>query len=514
MGEPQPRSGSAAGNDAAAAAAAALARGVDDALAILLRHPENDWARDFVLAPDADPAGDVAMLANPVAFAHAVAGASSGVGIPSPSRNTADQLFSSVDYVMIPAWSQRSIAVGIAVFRINDVLCSLTGLVERARFAIGRYVKDLRTLETLFVSRSVDHPTRLPRPSAITSIYSQRFTSAAQRTHFHAFCDPVLFAAGRYVESVQLSATGTLFRDCPICCKPPECACGCQLSTINPKSSLDFSTLMPCALMHSGTYRGCLEIFLRCFRTGSTSGFSFPGTDWCRVDRGSSVADSLRQFAIRNTIGHGNPRRAAIPTTLEGLPSDIFHFLSTQALGHEAPMQRETGYMPEEITDEIRVSRSLTFEAPSKPSELDLQAFDAAAANLFETVLKSAPGAQLDDDSTKADGAAPNILKSGRGHCGKAGRAVRSGTAPSDAEIITVLGKEALRRAKNRASAARSNARKKAYFETLEQQVCEMREKLQELRARQSALLFSNRRLTDHLSAQRNSSSGPQLSEK
>jgi hypothetical protein len=507
MGEPHPRCGS-AGNSAAAAA---LARGVDDALAILLHRPENEWARDFVLAPDADPAGDMAMLANPVAFAHAVAGESSGVRVPSLSRNTSDQLFTSVDYVMIPAWSQRSTAVGIAVFRINDALCNVTGLVERARFAIGRYVKDLHTLETLFVSRSVDHPTRLPRPN-ITSIYSERFTTATERTHFYAFCNPVLFAAGRYVESVQLSATGTLFRDCPVCQRPPECACGCQLRKINPKSSLDFSTLVPCALMHSGTYRGGLEIFLRCLQTGSTSGISFPGTDWCRVDRESRVADSLRQFAIRNTVGHGHPGRAAMPTAFEGLSDDPFQLLSTQVLG-QVPMQQPNVRMPEETADVVPVSRSLPFEARSKPCELDLQAFDAAAANLFENLLKSTPSAHLVERSTIPDWISPQIIKSESEQRGQEGRGGRSGTAQSDAEIITILGKDALRRAKNRASAARSNARKRAYFETLEQQVCEMRVKLQELRARQSALVAYNQRLADLLLAQELSSSGPQLFE-
>jgi hypothetical protein len=162
-------------------AASEVARNVCQALD-MLRRPANGFGRDFLLAAGHDPQGDLVMLSNPVALAHAstaeitrsqappqedppVANQGSVTDLAENRDASAHQLsvpgVVRVAYTMIPSMYVGALTCGVSIQRIE---CPIS-MGSRTTYSMGRFLRDERTGETLIAvrveRRNVCHPCRV-----------------------------------------------------------------------------------------------------------------------------------------------------------------------------------------------------------------------------------------------------------------------------------------------------------------------------------------------------------------
>jgi hypothetical protein len=244
------------------------------ALSIVLDRPQNAWARDFILRPGEDPAGDVSMLSNPVHLAHAIVFRARHVGMRSPRAPPharlqfgehglprAERCSATTENVLIPAWTVGHITVGTFVRRESDGLSSETAPRVRMTVRLGRFVRDESTSETLIVAVSNDD---CPWARQVL-VWFVTYPSSTTRYQFQATCEKNTFVASRYDQSVLVSAYDISVRACSVCGSPPAMACGCPIFGLLPRSPLDFSAFTQNGLStyHGGTYEKTIKTFGR-----------------------------------------------------------------------------------------------------------------------------------------------------------------------------------------------------------------------------------------------------------
>jgi hypothetical protein len=148
----------------AVAVPAEMAWHLQAALSIVLDRPENTWARNFILRPGENPAGDVAMLSNPVHLSHAVVMEATHVGVCSPrapphartDRAGHGHLqavrSATTESVLVPAWTSGHITVGAFVQTMCAVNCSQPHSKAPTAARVGRFIRDDSSSKTTSLS--------------------------------------------------------------------------------------------------------------------------------------------------------------------------------------------------------------------------------------------------------------------------------------------------------------------------------------------------------------------------
>jgi hypothetical protein len=102
---------------------------------------------------------------------------------------------------------------------------------------VGRFIRDDSTNETLILATSNEG---YGWARQITLVYV-KYPSSTIRYRLQATCEKSAFLAGRFEESVLVSAHDIQLYTCSVCGSPSSSACGCVLSQTVPRSPLDFS---------------------------------------------------------------------------------------------------------------------------------------------------------------------------------------------------------------------------------------------------------------------------------
>jgi hypothetical protein len=295
-------------------AASEVARNVSQALE-MLRRPANDFGRDFLLATGHDPQGDLVMLSNPIALAHASTATATGFQVPPEeafdvdsqgadggtagksnaldrSQGVADPV--SVVYTMVPSMCVGVLTCGVAVQRLRCPVVTR----GRTTYSMGRFLRDESTGETLivvcFAGPDVSSPPYLPRltwfharlqSTALASMLAPqlesdglvyfRHVTSTSRFHLVAFMVPGVSVRDVYAtfldgDPAKLSANfcfcGTVIHTreggCPECKLPASADCSCDLSLTPPRSALDFASFPNNSLSHMGRFCGTAALSL------------------------------------------------------------------------------------------------------------------------------------------------------------------------------------------------------------------------------------------------------------
>jgi hypothetical protein len=219
---------------------------------------QHAWARDFVLQWSDDRAGNLSALSNDAAAACADAGVTNILVTPPVAAEDAPHgmpiaaIHSS--FALIPAWSQGGVTVGVAMERLKslDGITSLQCLPQPGQphmDALGRFARHEETGELLIVRTASETLPGGSRPSiALVCHFLNLSTTRQKHTSIH--CDFEQLAArpkvpASFAETAVSCEVSFHEHDCSVChtWKGDETfgGCGCSLALNRPSSSIDFS---------------------------------------------------------------------------------------------------------------------------------------------------------------------------------------------------------------------------------------------------------------------------------
>lgn len=414
-------------------------------------------------------------------------------------------------------------------------------------YRIGRYARDEPTGKMLAILHSHSSQTYLPMQ---TQIISLEHVSSTQNKRVVVSCDTETFLAGQLAKSVTLCMIKLFTRDCAMCGAPVKSRCGCRVRTSCPAHPLDFRCAVPAVKLQSGELsasankakvyalqvdnvspslllinslkpsdKNWLQKYNRDFswqNDPSHRNFitlpvvtrsriqcdSFSRSSDVRDSRFSCVFGSLQQFALQFSLSRAHPMQISGASFVDGSTVD--------------PVTANSGGL-------LHMGVFGDFTRPACTS-----ASVCGDSNLLE------------GDGVK-DATAPKEIHGNHTHVGSNGRGSESSQGTSDppenqtltastkvsvgepsgsaievdciqsnpgasSSAISVpsgderpLNRYTIRRLKNRASAARSNAKRKALNEQLRQNLDQSRARLKELQERRAVLLEENFELRSQL---------------
>lgn len=411
------------------------------------------------------------------------------------------------------------------------------------KYSLGKYVRDERN-GTLLIVKHTGVGSGGPGTGGTQVMYLEHLsTTRRYRMYFH--CETAQFKACKFVDSVLACVTNTEARHCPVCREGPGANCDCRLELEPPKGPFDFRGAAKAMASQTGDYLGQagITISLRDKRAEVTAGVvrprryvsaplisslrtaSFSGS---RCDSThDTLAAILQNFAVQTSLSEASvgrglaggqpPLPVLLPPTSVPVPS-VEHYVEGfgTAAGPGAQGHEESGFReevasvnppaPDQVTDLASALLADGAEACDvamglQPPPTDMidsyllldQDDGLEDPKLFENLGElngdSLTGAL--EEMTAAEESrsrSENVSSSPQAsvQCGKTSVRAKDCT---DEELAA---RELRRRTKNRESAARANARKKAMNDELKANIRDAQARAATLQARQTELLKEN----------------------
>jgi hypothetical protein len=513
---------------------------VSAALDIVTHRPENAWAADFVFQNANDPAGDISMLTNPLPVSNSELATVRETAVPGEAYD--GQCDISVAYTMIPAFTVGALTVGLSIHRVNPICHTLYSDHPPAVYAVGRFVRDERTAETLIVSTNMSRtnaPGSSPAPALIsgvstvssasnpafhprTSIIYLRHDSSTQRSHLFAACDPELFARGRYAESVVFAESEVQVRFCPVCNASPAAKCGCALPLRVPKSALDFSAFLPNCKTHYGSFHSKSNVS---FRNGLAAAFGRAVSSkmgLCSQDSDKSIAQLLQNLAIQDRMERVCPSRTIMPAagqTASGDPAVLEKLSSASHTPSPSPSSDTPNCGSADLSDALGAAwidgvdladdmypRILLppdadggwAQSQADPPPLPHEAFGQGEVLDFMDIVSVVPDCAISASvAEKHQQSATAIVTSPVPTAYYVASPVEVPVQQPSADVAVKSAKQLERQRKNREAASRSNAKRKLVMDTLKEQVDDARKSILLLQEKEAKLKADNQALKD-----------------
>lgn len=285
----------------------------------LLSHPDAVAADLTAFVLDKDPQNDVALLSNPFFLQHAttmsIANSEIAVG------GAHDGLFDSeltIDFMLIPCHVSGALSYGCVGRRSYGTTASCTEnrQVTVHCIAMGRYVRNERTGETLIVA----HSYRNEDQAECVSVVHTRFESSTRRSGLCAVFNPREFdnpALGPVV-AVRRASVGVHTRFCPICRASPHARCACVLPYAAPSGPTDLATVALNTRHSLGDWLGNSSNTVHCPRYDRFAAANV----MTRLSTRAPVANvpfALHQGILQARLMLASPARAVIPSMYDGM---------------------------------------------------------------------------------------------------------------------------------------------------------------------------------------------------
>ncbi|PXF45650.1 hypothetical protein BWQ96_04554 [Gracilariopsis chorda] len=397
--------------------------------------------------------------------------------------------------------------------------------------AVTRFVKNDEDGHTVFVAYYEDWDTfRLEYSKLTTSTQQIRFLVAVQGKAFRALLKNGVLSISAIVPLLAFMQMTTEYRKCPQCLR----ACGecyCAAPNIKPRHPFDYEAFKLGAMSRSGIFDGRTEMALFANGVKIRSGvlgsryISNPSFDFDLVERlrRLAISDHVGKEAARhshifsNAVGVASTGRDQNPFDSIGKPVQLHTPL--EDLGNEGALIQTSSANDAEVwaplTEEgeqgIGASQQITpsilssFLTPLEeltPSDENTQSSvvsDPMTTDLIDTSVQLRQSNALDAAIMNSE---PLSTESGSLSVDQDSGTKTAKTASPDKEQVRRL-KAELRREKNRASAQRSNMKKKAVLDALKHDLATSREKADLLRSKELLLRRENLSLKKQISANR-----------
>lgn len=415
-------------------------------------------------------------------------------------------------------------------------------------YRIGRYARDETSGKMLVILHSHSVLTRSPLQ---TQVISLAHISPMRNKRVVISCDTETFLAGRIVESVTLCMTKIFDRDCPVCFAPARTTCGCSMGHSRPTHPFDFRGAIaavklqagelsassshakvfalhlkdiPPVLLLKNSLKPTEEIAPHKFdprldshdqvsrkfitlpvvtRSRIVCDFPSRSNDERRI-RFDSLSSVLHQFAVQFSLSSAHPlqlvgprldpdRTTAYPSVETKISCDgvLELELSLTDQGIPTSVCGESSLINEDTMCQNPPDCTNTRHRP--PVELEAE----TSANTIKTTVNVVESGSCAEASGLYSKTLPDSALTPKASV--KGFEVSSSAVSRVEHEKPVLNRHAIRRLKNRASAARSNAKRKALNDELKQNVICVRARLKELRDRQASLLEENLALRSQL---------------
>lgn len=169
------------------------------------------------------------------------------------------------------------------------------------------------------------------------------------------------------------------FRMCPSCGAVPTISCGCSLSLVPPKHSLDFSNHAAQMMSHTGKYQGMVHLCK--FSNGEQKSEVTLGS---AINIKFSTAPNLVNRLTDHVLGRDgpkwpcNPQTSVVPASVPRLHSEAVTSTSTLFQPVMNAQQEIGGIFPTASMDDVEISRAMAVSLPMQ-SSLEIKQEDPAA---------------------------------------------------------------------------------------------------------------------------------------
>lgn len=409
------------------------------------------WLHDFLLAPPASTDADT--LLNPAGRAHAWA-----ADVHVSLSASGGSLALSGTLALVPALAVGTLTVGTA-----------TGATLSGELRAGRFARDDATGALLLIAFSGD----------MVEVAHFGHESAARSARLYLRCDAARFSsalASPSFSAADVAATvvcGVHLRElraCPMCRSEPTAPCACRLAFIPPASSTDFGPLRANMAATMGVFAG--------------AGAAGPGS-------GQAHAEA--------TV------RVAVPAD-NAAPLRIVEAVAARLGGPSAPPRAFPESIVSAQADEPRTDGHFVRGQFVPDLQLPADAYPSANGGLLSGALgqvspvsgaaSPASASGCTGGGTEEEALLPDSPVSPEAGPAPPTRARRAPRRPmTEQELKAREERRQVRIMKNRAAAARSNARRKKHNDALKGALAEARGRALELRDRHMELREENLRL-------------------
>lgn len=343
----------------------------------ILSFCKRSWIRDFLF--NADPT-HLQVLSSPYSKQHAVTYEIAVSRYQPPIVATPYGLAFDSSVVFIPAFSVDDISVGFGVdeksytstqsYNESESPRHITNEVKR-HIEQFRYVRDDRQgiLIMLYnhddyveIEFSAHHNTRTRQRSTC------RFNRGALMALLYAESDVMTDQSMlRTIICIQFIDE---FRHCPSCGTVPNVSCGCSLSLVPPKHSLDFSNHAAQMMSHTGNYHGMVH--LSHFSNGEqNSGVTLGSSINVKFSTAPNLVSRLTDHVLSRDQPKWpcSPQASGVQASVPRLHSEAVTSTSTlfqPALN--APQQEMGGMLPTASVEEFEISKAVRMSLPMQTS--------------------------------------------------------------------------------------------------------------------------------------------------
>lgn len=476
---------------------------------------------------------ELSHIANPYAAKNAVSGSIIRTGVDLDAQNLASDHLHSM-HALFPVFQVNNLSFGFAVHEaLYTPMKHWVGPETEPLMRFhSRFVRDDATQTLVFVLNIPGFDVVQLNYTRLVSTTSQ--TQVIARFHYEMF-DQVIHddnvSKADIIDCLQLLISGQEYRDCPTCSSPPQ-FCLCELRVTKAKHPYDMSAF------HSnmGTRLGCFNGISR-VAVYENKRVVFSGVQKSKIVNRAGVdldlIESLRKWSLCSVQPEDNPREDFLlldrhtadetgpqADTMDAEWSELLFgastgrgnvggcFDATRASFDNDEMTSALAFMEDVLQNTDDVQTGQPKESPPHESHITSQEDNRSAADTtvvgashFATVHTSETEFQLLGTDNQVGSVQPSKnggSKNSVGEAGTSSNGANSTNDNSDKELVKKLMAE-LRRERNRASAQRSNLRKKADQDAKKLEIKSNREKGVLLRSREKALREENVRLRKKL---------------
>jgi hypothetical protein len=431
-----------------------------------------------------------------------------------------------VDFLLIPAACHGVFSYGVVCRRRRGVLpgCPSTGRPADVRDeAVCRYCRNEATGELFIVDHDLDG-------GGQTHVAYRKDMSSTNRVLMKTSFDTLALQKrgerGReldFVGAARMQAMTLQNRFCPVCNSPPSRKCGCVLPLTPPRHAHDLAALAANSDLMFGNFVGEVHLTAFCGLVGKF----FAKRMMSRMDTNPKLMSvqpaALHQTCIQLRLAAANPLMLELPF----LDSDGELLLTPESVDsvleisgskvERADSDLKFIFPTDPLADESDIDFVLSAGSSiSDPRPLDLQSVASGSSEFFplskdfEAPYSSADAGELllpwpvDDDIKQSisDLFSPLLSDFSEGAVDKSVTELSAVSPPASSQATSSndernleqerTARMELRRQKNRAAAARSNARRKERNESLRRNLAYVRERVQVLRGTEKVLLEDN----------------------
>lgn len=370
-------------------------------------------------------------------------------------------------YVLVPCVNLENYSVGVTIILSQEQFAdtdfnSPSGL-SKLPVAVGRYARNNITGELLCFSNKLGQS---PRGGKVVSWIGP--PDGLKRTCVSFECDRALFEAGHVYDSVRLSvySSRVVASSCRACLNktrniPHFLPCTCVAQLKQPMHALDFSRNLNNFSVQAGVTAGITSILAPSDITPSL--LFFPDSR-CIVNFDVHRDESMVNIAVKSAqMAFVSLQQPKILTSVFVDKSSLSRSSSFQANDHDGLPPQVIFEFLENIMDHEDPKKAITSPECGIPH--------SCAPVVPQQYLNAANAASYD---------------------------VRQPLQTNSVDVA--LSKEIKRKLSNRASAARSNARRKKFYDDLSQAVESAKERAKELKRREEILVDENEFLRQLLS--------------